>query len=111
LVAASWLLAWRLVDVLSAMSPATRGASVALRLIVPAIFGAWLLILWEAATRGAGVPFVLLPPPSAVGVRIVNSLPVLAADVNQTIFKAVFVGYALGCGAGFAVAILADRFL
>src|SRR5690606_12699454 len=50
-------------------------------------------------------------PPSAVGVRIAASLPVLWADVNQTIFRAVLVGYVVGCGAGFVVAILADRFL
>ena len=60
-------------------------------------------------TRGAGIPFILLPPPSAIGARIANSLPMLAADVNQTIFKAVIAGYVLGCGAGFVTAILADR--
>ena len=77
--------------------------------MIPAIFGAWILIIWEAVTRGAGIPFILLPPPSAIGARIANSLPVLAADVNQTIFKAVIAGYVLGCGAGFVTAILADR--
>ena len=60
-------------------------------------------------TRGAGIPFILLPPPSAIGARIANSLPILAADVYQTIFKAVLFGYVVGCGAGFAAAILADR--
>jgi NitT/TauT family transport system permease protein len=59
--------------------------------------------------RGAGIPFILLPPPSAIGTRIANSLPTLAADVNQTIFKSVVAGYALGCAGGFATAILADR--
>ena len=34
-------------------------------MLIPAIFGAWVLILWEALTRGFGVPFILLPPPSA----------------------------------------------
>ncbi len=33
----------------------------------------------------------------------------LAADVRQTIFKAVLFGYVVGSGAGFVVAILADR--
>ena len=82
-----------------------------MRLVIPAIFGAWLLILWEAITRGAGIPFILLPPPSAIGARIANSLPTLWADVNQTIFKSVLVGYVVGCGLGFVVAILADRFV
>ncbi|MGP2493246.1 ABC transporter permease [Mesorhizobium sp. PUT5] len=108
-LAAAWLLGWRCAAVLSGIRPAGRAAATALRLAIPTIFGVWILILWEAITRGAGIPFVLLPPPSAVAVRIANSLPILAADVNQTIFRAVLVGYALGCGAGFAVAILADR--
>jgi NitT/TauT family transport system permease protein len=111
LVAAAWLLAWRLVTVLSRMRPRARGLDILLRLLVPALFGVWLLILWEAIVRGAGIPFILLPPPSLIGLRIANSLPILAADVQQTIFKAVLAGYVLGCGAGFAVAILADRYL
>ncbi|KRB61865.1 nitrate ABC transporter [Rhizobium sp. Root708] len=109
LVAACWLLAWRCVTELSAMTPASSVLRSGLRLLIPAIFGAWILIIWEALTRGAGIPFVLLPPPSAIGVRIAASLPILADDVRQTIFKAVFAGYIIGCGAGFAVAILADR--
>ncbi len=109
LLAACWLLAWRCVTVLSSMHPANRTANALLRLLIPAIFGAWILIIWEAVTRGAGIPFILLPPPSAIGARIANSLPVLAADVNQTIFKAVIAGYVMGCGAGFVTAILADR--
>ncbi|TIL68108.1 ABC transporter permease [Mesorhizobium sp.] len=109
LLAAAWLLAWRCVTVLSALRPASRWAATALRLIIPAIFGAWILIIWEAVTRGAGIPFILLPPPSAIGVRIANSLPVLAADVRQTIFKAVIFGYIVGSGAGFIAAIAADR--
>ena len=106
LLASAWLLAWRLVTVLSAMRPSTF-----LRLLIPLLFGVWILILWEALVRGAGVPFVLLPPPSAIAVRFSTSLAILAADVNQTIFKAVLAGYVIGCGAGFAAAILADRFL
>ena len=108
-LAACWLLAWRCVTLLSALRPTNRTASTVLRLLIPAIFGAWILIVWEAVTRGAGIPFILLPPPSAIGARIASSLPVLAADVNQTIFKAVIVGYFIGCGAGFVTAILADR--
>jgi NitT/TauT family transport system permease protein len=109
LLAAAWLLAWRCVAVLSSLRPRSRKATVALRLIIPAIFGAWILIIWEGVTRGAGVPFILLPPPSAIGVRIVNSLPILGADVRQTIFKAVIFGYVVGSGAGFITAVLADR--
>lgn len=110
LLAAAWLLAWRCVSALSAVRSPTRLGNTTLRLLIPAIFGAWILIIWEAVTRGAGVPFILLPPPSAIGARIMNSLPTLAADVNQTIFKAVLAGYFLGCASGFVTAVLADRF-
>ncbi|UVK46139.1 ABC transporter permease [Mesorhizobium sp. AR07] len=109
LLTAAWLLGWRCVAVLSGLRPMASSARTALRLIIPAIFGAWILIIWEAVTRGAGIPFILLPPPSAIGVRIANSLPILGADVRQTIFKAVIFGYVVGSGAGFITAILADR--
>ncbi len=109
LLASVWLLAWRCVTLLSAMRPGSNRTRTLLRLVIPLIFGAWLLIIWEAVTRGAGIPFILLPPPSAIGARIASSSPVLAADVNQTIFKAVIFGYVVGCSAGFITAILADR--
>ncbi|AZO22892.1 MULTISPECIES: ABC transporter permease [unclassified Mesorhizobium] len=108
-LAAAWLVAWRCVALLSSLRPAMSGAKTALRLIIPAIFGAWILIIWEAVTRGAGIPFILLPPPSAIGARIASSLPILGSDVRQTIFKAVLIGYIVGNLAGFVVAILADR--
>jgi NitT/TauT family transport system permease protein len=109
LLAAAWLLAWLCVSLLSSMKPAERRLRTLLRLLVPLIFGIWILIIWEGITRGAGVPFVLLPPPSLIGLRIANSLPILAADVRQTVFKAVIFGYALGCSLGFLTAIVADR--
>ncbi|RUV17125.1 ABC transporter permease [Mesorhizobium sp. M7A.F.Ca.MR.245.00.0.0] len=109
LLTGAWLLGWRCVAVLSGLRPMASWARTALRLIIPAIFGAWILIIWEAVTRGAGIPFILLPPPSAIGARIAGSLPVLGADVRQTIFKAVIFGYVVGSGAGFITAILADR--
>ena len=110
-IAAAWLLAWRCVTMLSEFRPASRKVAMLLRLLIPAIFGVWILIIWEAVTRGAGIPFILLPPPSAIGAKFAANLPILAADVRQTIFKAVIAGYAIGCISGFAVAILADRFL
>ncbi|WP_160010425.1 ABC transporter permease [Rhizobium sp. 18055] len=109
LIAACWLLAWRSISEIVEVRTRSRANDTALRLLVPAIFGAWILILWETATRGAGIPFVLLPPPSAIGARIVGSLPILGDDVRQTIFKAVLAGYVIGCTCGFIVAILADR--
>jgi len=110
LLAASWLVAWRCVTLLSDLQPATPSGRWLLRLLIPAIFGAWLLIIWEATTRGAGIPFVILPPPSAIWARIAGSLSILGEDIRQTIFKAVLIGYIIGCISGFVVAILADRF-
>ncbi|PZM14001.1 ABC transporter permease [Rhizobium tubonense] len=109
LISAAWLLAWRCVSLLAGIQPSSTFTSWLLKLVIPAIFGAWILIIWEATTRGGGIPFILLPPPSAIGLRIVDSLPILAADVRQTILKAVVVGYIIGCSSGFIVAILADR--
>jgi NitT/TauT family transport system permease protein len=109
-LAACWLLAWRLVTILSGDGSRGSGEGWLGRLGVPALFGLWILILWEAITRGAGVPFVLLPPPSAIGARLMASLPILAADFRQTVLKAVLFGFFVGSLTGFLVAILADRF-
>jgi NitT/TauT family transport system permease protein len=109
LVAAGWLLAWGGVSELSRIEPRTKVTGWFLRLLIPAIFGLWILILWEAVTRGFGIPFILLPSPSAIAARIATSIPTLWADVRQTVFKAVLVGYVTGCLSGFVVAILADR--
>ena len=109
LVVASWLLAWRLVSILAVARTRNRVLSGLLKVAVPFIFGVWLLFLWEVIVRGAGVPSVLLPAPSAVWAKIVASPQVLWADFRQTFLKAVLAGYAIGCLSGFVVAILADR--
>jgi NitT/TauT family transport system permease protein len=106
---ANWLLAWRCVSILSELKLRSKTVDGILRLVIPAIFGAWILILWEAVTRGFGIPFIILPTPSAIGARLASSIPTLWADVQQTVFKAVIFGYLVGCASGFAVAILADR--
>ncbi len=104
-VAAAWLFN----DLLSSSrydkGIAERIASIA----VPTVFGLTILYIWEVVTRGLHIPFILLPPPSAIGARLAGSVPILWADVQQTIFKAVLFGYVIGCASGFAVAILADR--
>ncbi|MEP3327769.1 MAG: ABC transporter permease subunit, partial [Nitratireductor sp.] len=107
---AAWLLGWRLVTVLSGDGSRSGQYIGIIGITVPALFGIWVLILWECLVRGAGVPFVLLPPPSAIGVRIVTSTSILLADFRQTVLKAVLFGYVVGSLTGFLVAILADRF-
>lgn len=106
---AFWIAAWALNAWLARQLPKAPAARRLLRLAVPAIFGVTLLVLWEGITRGANVPTVLLPPPSMIWERLVNSTDILLADFRQTFLKAVLIGYALGCGSGFLVAILIDR--
>lgn len=105
LTAAGWLAAWLFVERLTASGRGGGWASVA----VPVLFGVTLLVLWEVITRGLNVPQVLLPPPSAIGARFAASLPILWADFQQTFLKSVLIGYALGCGSAFLVAIAIDR--
>ncbi len=109
LVIGAWLLAWLLVARLAELRPRHALGRVALRIAAPLIFGIWLLILWEIMVRALGVLPVILPAPSAIWARIVSAVPVLLADFRQTFLKAVLAGYAIGCAAGFVVAIIADR--
>lgn len=109
LVLGLWAAAWLAVEALAALELPDGPRKRLLDLAVPLAFGAFVLFLWEVATVGFGVPPVLLPSPSAIGARFAASLPVLWADFAQTFLKAVLAGWALGCGAGFLVAVLADR--
>jgi len=108
-VIAAWLMAWLAVEHLSAVKSLSRITNRILAFVIPLVFGVWLLLLWEFITRGAGVPQVLLPSPSLIAERFSNSIPILVADFKQTFLKAVLIGYAIGCTAGFVVAILIDR--
>lgn len=108
-VAAFWLVATFSARGLSALQPRTVAARRAAALAVPLLFGFLVLVLWEVVTVGAGVPMVLMPPPSAVAARFSTALPTLGADLVQTFLKATLAGYAIGCLSGLAVAILCDR--
>lgn len=105
---AFWLAAWAINEWLVRLR--ARGtAARAINFVVPLLFGAALLVLWEGLVRGFSVPSVLLPPPSAIWARITSSLPTLWADFHQTFIRSVLPGYAMGCLAGLLVAILIDR--
>ncbi|MBW9062884.1 ABC transporter permease [Rhizobium herbae] len=106
---AFWLIAWAINEWLVRRKFKNRSAVRAARLAVPLLFGITILVLWEGLVRGLNVPSVLLPPPSMIWTRLINSLPTLWADFQQTFLKAVITGYALGCGLGFLVAIAIDR--
>lgn len=104
-----WLAAWAFNEWLVRQNFQSQAARSAARFAVPLIFGITILVLWEGIVRGFQVPSVLLPAPSMIWQKLINSLPTLGADFRQTFLKAVLIGYALGCGLGFAVAILIDR--
>lgn len=78
-------------------------------LVVPFLFGAAIIGMWQGITVGFNVPTVLLPPPSMIWQRILASTAILWADFQQTFLKAVIIGYVLGCGSGFLIAIAIDR--
>ena len=108
LVVAAWLTAWAFVQALSALRPRDQFAQRAIGVLIPFVFGLWILILWEVFVRGFAIPEILLPAPSVIWRKLIASAPILTADFLQT-FKAVAFGYAVGCASGFVVAILADR--
>lgn len=107
-VVSAWLFAWLFVERLTA-SITMLGAGRLTAVLVPVVFGLTLLVLWELITRGFQVPTVLLPPPSMIGERFMASLPILWADFQQTFLKAVLIGYVLGCGSAFVIAVAIDR--
>jgi NitT/TauT family transport system permease protein len=86
-----------------------RAQSRTLRLMVPAIFGLTILVLWEGLVRGLGVSPVILPPPSAIAARFASEIPTLWADFNQTFIKGALRGYFIGCAAAILTAIAIDR--
>jgi NitT/TauT family transport system permease protein len=106
---ATWLFAWLFVERLSKVLAPGLGDNAGLGLLIPVVFGVSILVIWEVITRAGQVPQVILPPPSMIWARITASVPTLLADFQQTFLKAVLIGYALGCGLGFVVAILIDR--
>jgi NitT/TauT family transport system permease protein len=78
------------------------------RIATPIVFGLLALWLWQLACVGYQVPFVLLPPPSAIGVAIATHIPMLAADFRQTVLRSVIPGWLIGSGAGLLAAIALD---
>lgn len=92
-----------------AMVGFARGEGWFARLATPILFGLLLLWLWEMLVLGLAIPFVLLPPPSAIARAFGIHLALLTQDFAQTYLHAVIAGYALGCGAGFLVALAIDR--
>jgi NitT/TauT family transport system permease protein len=74
-----------------------------------ALFGLWVLAFWEILVRALDVPRVLLPAPSLIMASLIEHADKLWGDFVQTVVKSVFIGWALGCGLGFVVAVAIDR--
>ena len=74
-----------------------------------ALFGLWVLVFWEILVRVLDVPRVLLPAPSLVLASVWAHAPQLWGDFVQTVGKAVCIGWLVGCGLGFVVAVAIDR--
>ena len=77
--------------------------------LTAALFGLWILYFWQLLTVALDVPRVLLPAPSLIAQSLWDNLGKLGGDFVQTVLKAVLLGWALGSGLGFAVAIAIDR--
>ncbi len=74
-----------------------------------ALFGLWIVYFWQVLVVAFEVPRVLLPPPSLIVLSIGTHSATLWGDFVQTVLKAVLIGWALGSGLGFAVAVAIDR--
>ncbi|WP_170557823.1 ABC transporter permease [Ruegeria atlantica] len=103
---AVWVLGWWLN---SRLASGPYADTRIVRFLAPFIFGITIIVIWELLVRGLNVSLVILPAPSVIAVRFVDSLPILWADFVQTIIKGAFSGYIIGCGAAFLMAIAVDR--
>lgn len=68
-----------------------------------------VLVVWEAAVRIARVPAFILPPPTAIGAKLVADLGLLRTHALVTL-EEVLAGYLVAVVAGLAIAVLVVRF-
>jgi NitT/TauT family transport system permease protein len=100
-----WILAW-LVNIWIARQNESR----VLNVLPPILFGVSVIFIWEASVLHFEVSPVILPPPSAIYFKFISSVPILWGDFVQTVIKGALSGYLMGCGAAFAVSLIADKF-
>ncbi|PCH71904.1 MAG: ABC transporter permease [Rhodobacteraceae bacterium] len=79
------------------------------RIVVPALFGITILVIWESLVWGLGISPIILPAPSAIGAKFASSGHLLWIDFVQTAVKGGLSGYLIGCAAAFMTAIAVDR--
>ncbi|WP_312531600.1 ABC transporter permease [Paracoccus sp. (in: a-proteobacteria)] len=78
-------------------------------ILVAAIFGITVLILWEMVVRIYHVPNVILPAPTHIGRALIRNLPLLWGDFVQTILKGALTGWVIGAIAATLTAVAIDR--
>jgi NitT/TauT family transport system permease protein len=100
----TWIVLW-VINIQLAKIEANRF----INLLVPALFGFSILILWEGFVRGFNISPILLPPPSAIAVRFSGSISILWEDFVQTFIKGALSGYVIGCLAAFITAVAVDK--
>jgi len=91
-VLAAWAAAWWLNQRLAAAAP-RRGGNGLRDILSPLLFGLVVFALWEIACVGGGIPFVLLPPPSAILAKLASSGAIVLPDFVQTVIKSALPGW------------------
>ncbi|CAI8230091.1 Riboflavin transport system permease protein RibX [marine metagenome] len=81
-----------------------------LNLFPPILFGVSIIFIWQATVVHFEVSPVILPPPSAIYIKFISSIPTLWEDFVQTAIKGALSGYLIGCGLAFSVSLIADKF-
>ena len=100
-----WILAWS-INIWIARQKEKK----ILNLFPPILFGVSIIFIWQAAVVNFEVSPVILPPPSAIYIKFISSIPTLWEDFVQTAIKGALSGYLIGCGLALAVSLIADKF-
>ena len=75
-------------------------------LLVPALFGAWLLATWQLVATGFGIPQILLPAPTQIGHQLLAQAGMLWGDFQQTFLRSTLAGLSCGDGRPPAVSLI-----
>ena len=103
---AIWLCAWFLnIWLTNSATISSRFKSV----VVPAVFGTTVMLLWELGVQITQISAVILPAPSLVFTTLFSSLDTLWIDFVQTVIKGALRGFFIGAIAAFSIAIVIDR--
>ena len=100
-----WMLAWS-INIWIARQKEKK----ILNLFPPILFGVSIIFIWQATVVHFEVSPVILPPPSAIYIKFISSIPTLWEDFVQTAIKGALSGYLIGCGLAFSVSLIADKF-